>query len=242
MHPNGSHDSRRPLRILHSSDLHFLGDQAGRRTVGNQLSTLTDAVRYVGADALLLAGDIFDTPHVPPEEIALLLNTLGNLPLPTVLLPGNHDAHVFGNRNGAPWPDNVFILEDREGEHLELPDLGLVIWGKPTYDHTPQFRPLEGMPPRPTDAWYVVMGHGLVLDHPDFLGRSSLIMEEELATADCDYIALGHVHAFRDVTRGAAPAFYSGAPWGSTTTPTAALVSFHPEMPTSVEPVVLPIA
>ena len=64
---------------------------------------------------------------------------------------------------------------------------------------------------------------------------------EQLAAADCDYIALGHVHAFRDVTRGAAPAFYSGAPWGSTTTPTAALVSLHPEMPTSVEPVVLPI-
>jgi DNA repair exonuclease SbcCD nuclease subunit len=241
MYPNGNHDPRKPLRILHASDLHFLGDQSGLRTVGRQLSTLTDAVQHVGAEALLLAGDIFDTPHVPPEEISCLLSALGDLPVPTVLLPGNHDAHVFGNWNGTPWPNNVHLLEDRDGCHVNLPDLGLVIWGKPTYDHTPKFRPLEGLPPRPADAWYVVMGHGLVLDHPEFLGRSSLIMEEELAEADCDYIALGHVHAFRDVTRGAAPAFYSGAPWGSTTTPTAALVSFHPEMPTSVEPVVLPV-
>ena len=79
-------------------------------------------------------------------------------------------------------------------------------------------------------------GHGLVLGDEawgdgDRGTRSSPIVGSELATAACDYIALGHVHAFREVSTAmdgcgaraelgaegsvdGPPAYYSGAPWG----------------------------
>ena len=81
-----------------------------------------------------------------------------------------------------------------------------------------------------------VAGHGLVLGDEawgdgDRGTRSSPIVGSELATAACDYIALGHVHAFREVSTAmdgcgaraelgaegsvdGPPAYYSGAPWG----------------------------
>ena len=240
---NGTRSNgRRPLRLFHASDLHFLGDGGHQRTVNRMFPTIADAVHRLGADVLILAGDIFDTPITPPEEVEALLDALGKLPVPVIVLPGNHDAHVFTDLDPSRWPANAHLLRESEGQCVELSDLGLTVWGKPTYDHTPAFRPLVGLPPRPVKGWFVAVAHGLVFDQPDFAGRSSLILQDELAAADCDYIALGHVHAFRDVTRGSAPAFYSGAPWGSTTTPTGALVSLHPSAPTDVQPITLPIA
>ena len=80
------------------------------------------------------------------------------------------------------------------------------------------------------------VGHGLVLGDEawgdgDRGTRSSPIVGSELATTACDYIALGHVHAFREVSTAmdgcgaraelgaegsvdGPPAYYSGAPWG----------------------------
>ncbi len=59
------------------------------------------------------------------------------------------------------------------------------------------------------------MGHGLFMDVPAMPLRSSPISPDEISGASCDYIALGHVHVFRDVSQGGVPAFYSGAPSGS---------------------------
>ena len=64
---------------------------------------------------------------------------------------------------------------------------------------------------------------------------SSKITSEQLAEADCDYVALGHVHVFREVTSGqGAPAYYSGAPSGGNS-PTLAIVSLDPAEGVTVE-------
>ncbi len=79
----------------------------------------------------------------------------------------------------------------------------------------------------------------MFLDHPAATYRSSPITPEEVALADCDYIALGHVHLFRDVSQGKAPTFYSGAPSGSQAR-TVALVSMDAATGVTVTPVPLP--
>ena len=65
-------------------------------------------------------------------------------------------------------------------------------------------------------------------------GLSSPILWTELAQAGCDYVALGHVHVFRDVTQGRSPAFYSGAPSGMRDSG-AVLVTLDPVHGTTVE-------
>ena len=116
--------------------------------------------------------------------------------------------------------------------------LDLSVWGRPVYDHVPSFRPLEGLQPRPNEGWYVVLGHGLVMDDSIHVGRSSPISLAELEQADCDYVALGHVHRFLDVTQGGPAAYYSGAPSG-TRRPTAAVVDLAPLTGATVQAAVL---
>lgn len=236
-----AHNDDPSLKILHTADLHFLGDTARLNSVEDRFPIIKDAVNKLDVDAVILAGDIFDTPHAPPEQVTRLIHDLSQISIPCVLLPGNHDARIFDQIANEKTGDNIFLITKEEGETILISSLNLAVWGKPTYDHTPQFRPLEGMPKRPDNKWYIVVAHGLVYDSPDFEGRSSLIHPEELIEAECDYIALGHVHAFRDVTKGKTPAFYSGAPWGSTTTPTVALISLYPEKPAKVEQITVPI-
>ena len=65
--------------------------------------------------------------------------------------------------------------------------------------------------------------------------RASPISPDEIAMAPCDYVALGHVHVFRDVSQNGVPAYYSGAPSGSQTK-TVAIVDLDPVSGVSVLP------
>ena len=67
--------------------------------------------------------------------------------------------------------------------------------------------------------------------------RSSLITPEEVATSGFDYLALGHVHVFRDVSQGETRAFYPGSPLipHAPDRGSIAIVTLDPEMGISVE-------
>ncbi|MDX1382497.1 MAG: hypothetical protein R3190_02580, partial [Thermoanaerobaculia bacterium] len=75
----------------------------------------------------------------------------------------------------------------------------------------PGNRPMQGVPRLDRDGWFVGMAHGLFGHDPGEL-RSSLITAEEIASSGLDYLALGHVHVFRDVSQGDTCAYYPGAP------------------------------
>ena len=60
------------------------------------------------------------------------------------------------------------------------------------------------------------------------LGRDHVLLMSAVALPQLDYIALGHVHVFRDVSQNGVPAFYSGAPSGAKTRG-AVLVELDPE-------------
>ena len=84
--------------------------------------------------------------------------------------------------------------------------------------HTPEFRPLAGIPserPPEADHWRVTIAHGHYHYPDDTEERSSPIHPHEIADANCDYIALGHWERFEDVSQGEVTAFYSGSPMGA---------------------------
>ena len=228
--------SSRPLKLLHTADVH-VGSDLFPEAALRGFDALLDAAREASVDALLVAGDLFDSGRVPPDTVAHVFRSLGELERPVVVLPGNHDTPLTSPSSavGQP-PTNVHVLREPGGELVTIAGIGLSVWGRPVLAHEPAFHPLEGMRPRPSDGWYVVMAHGLVLDGNTGPGRSSPITVDELAMADCDYIALGHVHQFRDVTQGRAPAFYSGAS-SESLQPTAALVTLDPAKGVSIRAV-----
>jgi DNA repair exonuclease SbcCD nuclease subunit len=232
---------RKSLVLLHTSDIHLttIEDKGGAWAGFKHTLEVADSVQ---ADAMLIVGDFFDTPRTDPVVISQAFEMLGKQPRPTIILPGNHDGDVM-SRNGhnQNMPDNIYLFQETEGQIIRIPSLGLSAWGKPVYDHSPEFHPLQGAQPRNTltpNDWYIVMAHGFAVQSADDAFASSTIQPEEIAQVDCDYIALGHVHVYRDVTTGSTPAIYSGAPSGPYET-TVAIVNLQPGSGVTAKPFVL---
>ncbi|MCH7625704.1 MAG: DNA repair exonuclease [Chloroflexi bacterium] len=228
---------RKRIRLLHTSDLHVGTDIYPEEAIQG-FEAMLGQCRSTSPDAVLIAGDLFDHHRVPDRTIDRVLTDLADLGLPVVILPGNHDTVLKDNIDASDLPANISLITMPEGESVTLDQLGLTVWGRPVFDHLPSFRPLEGMPPKPSDGWFVAMAHGLFMEVVDPI-RSSPITPDDVAGATCDYLALGHVHVFRDVSRNGVPAYYSGAPSGSQAR-TVAIVDLDPASGVSVTPLKIP--
>jgi DNA repair protein SbcD/Mre11 len=209
-----------PLRLMHSSDCHLgsdLRDDSGER---GAFAALIDATLSSGAAGLLISGDLFDHHRVSDELIGWTFGQLRRLDGEVILLPGNHDHEVLGRLASsgdaaARWP-GLTIITDPAGQLVRLGRSGLCLWGRAMPEHTPAFRPLQGLPARPAgDDWCVALGHGLVTGDGNPHHRAAPIYPADLtalAATGWDYVALGHVHAYRVVQdRPATPVVYCGA-------------------------------
>ena len=206
--------SRERRRILHTSDLHLttLGDGACQ-----SLESLVDLAGQVKVDLVIVAGDLFDHNRVNDNLVSFAAEQLKRFAVDVVILPGNHDCLMPGSafERAALWQDcsNVQVFRALEGEMLDLPDLGVSLWGRPhdSYDHDVQ--PLAGIPhPQRNGQWHIAVAHGYYISVEPRLHRSYYITEEEIATSGWDYIAMGHVVNFRCVCSEPVRAYYSGSP------------------------------
>ena len=207
----------RKLRLIHTSDTH-LGDPMGHPRAEEVLSSVVDAVERLEGDALLLAGDVFDNERVTDEVIERFVAEMARLKTPVVVLPGNHDlAHQSSVYLRPPFdeaPVNLQVIRDLAGETLAFPDLELELWGRAMLSHTPNFRPLDGMPEPTEGNWLVGMAHGHFHFEDDRDQRSSPIYPDDVAASGCHYLALGHWDRHVDVSRSDTTAVYSGCPYG----------------------------
>lgn len=87
------------MKFIHTSDWHIGRQFHNVSLLDDQrhvLAQIIDAVRLEGADALVIAGDIYDR-SVPPASAVKLLDEVFNrvcneLGVPVLLIPGNHDS------------------------------------------------------------------------------------------------------------------------------------------------------
>ena len=205
------------LRLIHTSDTH-LGDPAGHPRAEEVLASVVDAVERLDADALLLAGDVFDNERVSDDVVERFVAQMARLDAPAIVLPGNHDlAHKTSVYLRSPFdeaPSNLLILSNPGGETLSFPQLGLELWGRAMLSHTPDFRPLQSMPEPTEGNWLVALAHGHFHFEEDRDQRSSPIYPDDVASSSCHYLALGHWDRHVDVSRAATTAVYSGCPYG----------------------------
>jgi DNA repair protein SbcD/Mre11 len=91
------------MRLLHVADLHLEAAYSGFgalasarvREVVEAFGRLPDAAAEARADAVLIAGDLFDGPHPGKDALAAVREALRkfvDLCVPVFLVPGNHDA------------------------------------------------------------------------------------------------------------------------------------------------------
>jgi DNA repair exonuclease SbcCD nuclease subunit len=208
---------RKRIRLIHTSDLH-LGDDQYRPLAAAALRALVDAVPRLGGQVLLLVGDVFDHSRLADAVLVSFLEQVSRLTIPAVILPGNHDAldetSVYLREPFRHKPPNLHIFTRPEGEIIHFPEMTLDLWGRAMTSHTPEFRPLAGMPASANGYWLVALAHGHFHLDGDRERRSSPMHPWEVAQAPCDYLALGHWDRHVDVSQGRVKAVYSGAPLG----------------------------
>lgn len=211
-----------PLRIAHASDVHLDTDYFGgsanlasRDYCRQVFQNLLEQVTAVGPHLLALPGDLFDSNRASGETIHWAMEALGSLPFPVVMIPGNHDClepeGIYFRHDFAALP-NVEMLLGPEGEQRDFPDLHLFAWGKGMEDHTPDYRPLAGLPAPHPERWNLALGHGIYVGREGNAFRSSPVEARQIAESGYDYIALGHHHALLDVSHNGTAAYYSGSP------------------------------
>ncbi len=218
------------LKLLHTADLH-LGLEFGqlepddRRKLARARLEVARAILSVAdqhaVDAVLWAGDIFDTPD-PSEDwwrgFAEVLRSRRHWSRPVVLLPGNHDPirshsvfhpdHPFR----ALLPEWVHVVESKRFE-LALGE-DAVLLAAPCQSTAGAEDLALSLPPRADGDTRIRIGlvHGSTFDMEGHQTNFP-IARDAAQQRGIDYLATGDTHGFRVVNGGGvAPIVYPGAP------------------------------
>ncbi|OBH58244.1 DNA repair exonuclease [Mycobacterium mantenii] len=216
------------MRFLHTADWqlgmtrHFLaGDAQPRYSAARRdaVAGLGALAAEVGAEFVVVSGDVFEHNQLPPKVIGQSLEAMRAIGIPVYLLPGNHDpldaSSVYTSALfAAERPDNVVVL-DRAGVHQVRPGLEIVAapWRSkvPTIDLVADV--LDDLPAATGTRILVAHGGVDVLD-PD-RDKPSLIriarVDAALTRGALHYVALGDKHSLTQVG-GSGRVWYSGSP------------------------------
>lgn len=213
------------MRILHLADLHlgwlpdYLGGKKEERGAERDrfLARAADFALENGINAVIIAGDLFET-HKPPrtliEGVINQLQRLTRAGLFVLTVPGNHDEITYHDSvfrtEAARWPgvlaanpnpQEIFRYE-HDGKTTAF--YGLAYTGGITRTSPP----LAEFPKSLANRHIGVLHGSLNWDAGD---RSLPISAEAVGLSGYDYLALGHIHSHSVRYLGNTVACYAGA-------------------------------
>ena len=206
------------LRFLHMADLHLcspLSSLPARVAAGvrsrqiTALKGLLTAAVDRGAQMILMAGDVFDTPTPAREEARLFFEIVSALPVPVVVAPGNHDFFVKdGVWAREPLPKNLYVFRDGGLCYFDFPALGAAVYGYAFTGERGSAPDLGRATDLPPDRISLLLAHG---DLTSPLSPYAPIGAGQLERCGFAYAALGHIHNPQPPCRyGDTTAAYSG--------------------------------
>ena len=74
------------------------------------IQRMADLVKQTGAAFVLVAGDLFDSPHVTKATVSSACSAIGSLQVPVFVIPGNHDH----GGPGSIWQQEFFLREQAQ--------------------------------------------------------------------------------------------------------------------------------
>ena len=198
------------MKIIHTSDLHIgspltsrLGQreaQIRRRELLTTLDEIIAAARREGAEAIIIAGDLFDSERVTKSAKSRVYDSVKRASdITFIYVAGNHEGDTVARDK---TPENLIILS---GDGWSYHTTGGVTFagtsrlGAGTFDG---YCPSEGI--------NIAVLHGELR-----AGGEGSVSPKEAASHSLDYIALGHYHTYSSVRIDErCCAVYSGAPHG----------------------------
>lgn len=211
------------VRFLHTSDwqvgkaFRMISGDAAALLRSQRISSVQRIAQEAGArslDAVLVAGDVFETNLVSDETVHRLLHAMDGFGGPWVLIPGNHDPgvaeSVWKRIKTLGCPENVHIA--LEPAPIGLAEGRLVVLPAPLRrkhefeDLTTAWDSIS----TPAGAVRVGLAHGSVEGRlPEESEATNPIAADRETRAHLDYLALGDWHGTQKV---ADRTWYSGTP------------------------------
>ncbi|USQ14524.1 DNA repair exonuclease [Legionella lytica] len=212
------------MKFLHTADwqigkqfANIKGDIAAflREARFDVIKTLGSLANQHKADAILVAGDVFDANEISDTTIRKTLNAMQEYKGPWILLPGNHDPALAQSvwtrmKNLPEKTDNIILALDPEP--ISVANDKLLILPAPLKlrheykDLTEWYDTFQA----PSSAFKVGLAHGSIEGFlPESAEIHNMISYQRTEKAELDYLALGDWHGQMKVST---KAWYAGTP------------------------------
>lgn len=193
------------LKIIHTADIHLdspfrMEDlqkaQARKIELRAAFSSLMFWAKTEQANIMLIAGDLFDSPHPTPDAVEFVVSQFASNPnCRFIISPGNHDFAASDSVYAkTTFPENVSVFTSQTLSCLHFDNIAghaVDVYGyaftSPILDHNP----FAGVTIPKSDTITLLCGHGtLGADN----GKDCPIKTEDIVRSGFDYVALGHIH------------------------------------------------
>lgn len=212
------------IRLLHLADVHLgktfklLGRRGAeqRRALQAALSRAVDLAIEQNVAAVLIAGDLFDSPRASETLVRFVgqqLQKLDNAGIATFLIAGNHDAGEDGRVDPAAQlagAGSRLHLVGPEPEVHTLAEHELTVVARSALPGQPR-HPLTDWPTHRPTRYVVGIAHGSTYRAGQVEGPH-VIHPQVIKDLKLDYLALGDWHSAFEVVPPPAAAWYAGAP------------------------------
>ncbi|WP_328521439.1 metallophosphoesterase family protein [Kribbella sp. NBC_00359] len=207
------------ITFLHSSDWQlgmmrrFLGPDGQARWGQARLDAVArigEVATATGAAFVVVTGDVFEHNQVERQTILRACEALKRIPVPVVLLPGNHDALEPGSLwTSSQWqahaPSHVTVLTDSKPVEI-VP--GVEIVGAPWRSRRPMSDPAAPgyaeLTPAEPGTTRILLAHGQLTSLSGGMSDVPTIDQAALEAAVADgrvqYVGLGDRHSTTRVT------------------------------------------
>lgn len=186
-------------KIIHTGDLHldsgftFLSAEAAKLRRAEQrklVSRLVDIANIENADAIVIAGDLFDSYPIYSDTADSIIHDFRRAHMPIFITPGNHDPYTEDSPYRLlDFPENVHIFTSSDLQCIELPEKNLCIYGAAYKSERYDERILDSFRVENTDYINILVLHSNL----NAEGYSP-VSSEEIKKSGADYVALAHIH------------------------------------------------
>ncbi len=204
-----------PFSMFNRSDVNLSIRHQEQRQA---FSKAIDEVKRIGAELLLIPGDLFDGRKASMATVKFLMDAFTSIPATYVVIsPGNHDPYTEDSPYATQvWPENVYVFK-KELEMLELllkSGENVRIYGGAFRSHFSTKNLLSSggaLPVLDKEKMNILLMHTSL----EANSKYNPITKEDLDKCGFDFCALGHVHKYSGIIRTANTAYaFAGIPEG----------------------------